>query len=200
MAKKRLSAEIQRWHPVRIQNINGVRMVTLPARLLKWDRERLGEPFKWSAGNYVQIALTPEGRLVVEHIAEQELRGMATGEVLEDADKAVEITKRGPMPKPYRRQRRIRTWGDSGVESERWVSDHEDVLIPKSKLSWADEVRIWRTKRMDWGQEEAAQAVGVTQVTFSRWETGKHEPSDRRKLVYRDKMESYNRLRKEGKV
>jgi DNA-binding transcriptional regulator YiaG len=170
---KRVSTTTQ-WHVRKLRGNKGVVTVGLPADLLEWARVRTISPFLWSPGDYVKIGLLTSGRLVIEPLPEAELRGTVI-----DPDIEEEAEQLAPpyVPKPYRKQRRIRVISDSGViEEEHYVDIQHEVLTPVVK-TWAKEVKSFRA-RLRVSQAELARLLNVgSHVTVSRWENGHNIPS-----------------------
>ena len=62
---------VRRWHTRRVVYLNGTLMVSLPIRLVRWDRHRLMDPHRWQPGDEVEVGLTMGGMFVVRMAAPQ---------------------------------------------------------------------------------------------------------------------------------
>lgn len=161
-------------------------MVGLPSTLVKWSRHHEAEPFRWTEGDYVKVGLTPGGKFVIEYIPFQELRG----HLIDDSDGVSDQFAPPLLTPAFRKSVRIRRWGDSGVESEKWVKPSMGMNKPDN--SWAAEVKKWRAIT-GWRQNYAAMMIGVTPVTYNRWERGKSKPSSVQRDILAERMKLLKR-------
>lgn len=189
------TASVQRWHTRTLVNMGGVTVVALPKRLIKWDRFKQSEPFRWTVGDQVEVALTPSGEFRIRPLPTSMLRGYgpdneADNEALNDYGSAL-------PPKRLRKKRKVTIWGDSGPEKVIWEDLNEGIDEEEYRVTWADEIKKFRIY-CEYTQREVGHALGVTPVTVSYWETGRSEPTNSKKDRLRMLMLTVKNVR--GKV
>ena len=83
---KRKTLPIPKWHHRKVLNLHGAVAVTLPKELIDFERFRRRDPNRWHAGSQVRVAMTEDGRLVIELLPDTVERGFLHDPDVEDLD------------------------------------------------------------------------------------------------------------------
>lgn len=183
--ERRAANPVMKWHARKIISHNGTLMISLPKKLLQWSREREGEPYRWSVGDHVMVAMTRDGLLVVQYLQEKELEDALTDQVRTELSWDYNTP---PPPPQYRGDKRR---GKVKLKQRdlrlAHAAEHSWAATNGTFVLWSDEVKRFRHV-MGCTQREAAVIVGVAASRWNTWERKNVTPGQYRREHFRDRM------------
>jgi hypothetical protein len=170
-------------------------IVSLPKGLLERSRQIEGQPFRWSAGDHVLIALSHDGQIIIRYpdgmqergnLVVEGVRGGPLGGGVYHTRKKYSRYRNAVLTRKTARQLREESEFSTGQAYARLVAN--GLGVAPGKLEWKDELKFFRSQMGMITQRRASGFVGVTNVRWSEWESGKSKPGKEKREMYRGRM------------